>query len=382
MKKYLAAGVVLLALFVGKSSVAFAATTENITGFAWSSTIGWIQFDTGVASPVTVTTATGNWGGYAWSSNIGWVSFNAADTAYCGAQANVNISTGAVTGWGRALSAAGHEAEGWNGCLELSGTNHASPDASGNGGVTMDTATGAFTGYAWGGEVVGWVQFNTGGAGGVACSNACRPSVPITTVSCSPSGVTAVTAPAVVPFTATVTGGSGVFEYSWDNGSTWSGASSYSPSYTTPGTVAGPQLKARNTGDPTSAKAASPNCGNVTVTGSLTVGIGPNPATASASPVAVGKGRSFGLKWSRFLTPTYSCTATVGPSLGHPSWSGWTGADFSTSGNTGVLNTSATTPIGRYTFTLSCVDTAPASPGPNYSASASLNITTVTENEI
>ena len=49
---------------------------------------------------------------------------------------------------------------GWDGWIELSGANHATGDTTGNGGVTLNTSTNQFSGYAWGSDVVGWVDMS------------------------------------------------------------------------------------------------------------------------------------------------------------------------------------------------------------------------------
>jgi hypothetical protein len=61
---------------------------------------------------------------------------------------NAKIVDNALAGWARALSADGN---GWNGWVYLGDT--------GNGdGVTVDL-NGNFLGYAWGGNVLGWISF-------------------------------------------------------------------------------------------------------------------------------------------------------------------------------------------------------------------------------
>ncbi|PCI20894.1 hypothetical protein COB64_01390 [Candidatus Wolfebacteria bacterium] len=132
------------------------------SGWAWSDTIGWISFS-GSTYNVSVVNSSGDLSGYAWSSNIGWISFNENDVASCpsGVGANIDASTGEVSGWIRALS--GDEPDAlrsgdWDGCIQLSGTNHSSPDLSGNGGVTYDKINRKLVGFAWGSDVVGWID--------------------------------------------------------------------------------------------------------------------------------------------------------------------------------------------------------------------------------
>lgn len=150
---------------------------DNLSGWAWSGYtdadgnlvgVGWISFncttdpgctnDYGVRIDETnrASGGVGNFSGYAWSSNIGWISFNAGETASCGGGAQINWTTGAVTGWAKALAASG--SGNWDGCIKLSDSG---PPAY---GVTLGGTN--FSGYAWGGnEVVGWMDWNPAGGG-------------------------------------------------------------------------------------------------------------------------------------------------------------------------------------------------------------------------
>jgi len=169
--------------------------TANVHGFAWSgySTArggggsGWISMNCKEGSPtggdrcgssvygVDLNVTTGNLSGHAWSSNLGWISFDSGDVSGCpvgSCQGHVNVNTGTVSGWARAISVpkTGNNAQngGWNGWIELAGTNHTSPNAGGTGGVTYLPSAKKFTGYAWGGtlgevnttEIIGWVDFS------------------------------------------------------------------------------------------------------------------------------------------------------------------------------------------------------------------------------
>ena len=183
-----------------------AAAGNNLRGFAWSSTLGWISFnsincdtdDNGVSdgarpgcpsagSPIArygvgvelPARGSKKLSGYAWASNIGYITFNEPELSGCPdtpCKAEVNFATGAVQGWARACSVfqggcsgslrAPEERGGWDGWIHLSGTSHLSPEPNGSGGVTLDTATCTFTGYAWGGagseadkQSPGWIRF-------------------------------------------------------------------------------------------------------------------------------------------------------------------------------------------------------------------------------
>jgi hypothetical protein len=136
---------------------AFSATpTATLQGYAWSSNIGWICFyDT--TNPSNCGGATVNvnsddsLSGYAWSANAGWISFNSSDTASCGSPATYNPSTGALSGWAKALDGVDSD-----GCISLSCSN--------TGGCTTANYAVVFPGnsttdFAWGSDVFGWISF-------------------------------------------------------------------------------------------------------------------------------------------------------------------------------------------------------------------------------
>ena len=143
---------------------------NNVSGYAWSSNIGWISFnclntDTCPTSNygVDIDEATGDFSGYAWSSNIGWISFNRADTGnppeapFNGGSGPIaRMSGGAITGWARALANGG----GWDGWIKFACTGVAC--STSNYGVVLNTTPDPdeFTGWAWGDIVVGWVSLN------------------------------------------------------------------------------------------------------------------------------------------------------------------------------------------------------------------------------
>lgn len=126
-----------LLAFLVVPQVTNAGSSDNLSGWAWSSTIGWVSFNSttggGVNHGVNVA-ANGLMGGYAWSPNVGWISFNSSQLGGCPSgtcQARFDKQTGAVTGWARALAGSGSSIQtgGWGGWIQLSG-----------GGGTVDTA--------------------------------------------------------------------------------------------------------------------------------------------------------------------------------------------------------------------------------------------------
>ncbi len=142
------------------------AATANVTGWAWSSTVGWISLNclTGSSTAASVCSSTvdygvnidpssGNFSGHAWSSAIGWISFQSADvTAQCGPVARLDATTRKVTGWARMIS--GTVASGADGCISMSGFG---PDY----GVFYNPAAtpNNILGDAWGSTVIGWIRF-------------------------------------------------------------------------------------------------------------------------------------------------------------------------------------------------------------------------------
>ncbi|GMQ95200.1 MAG: hypothetical protein BMS9Abin13_312 [Patescibacteria group bacterium] len=151
-------GIFAVSLLSGTFTVR-AGAGDNVSGFAWSDTIGWISFNNlsdGSATPygVNINGSTGDFSGYAWSENIGWIDF-APTSGYPEApnQGARLESDNTVTGWARALSYGG----GWDGWIKLSG--------SWANGVRLSGSQ--FEGYAWGSDVMGWIDFSPAFAGGV-----------------------------------------------------------------------------------------------------------------------------------------------------------------------------------------------------------------------
>lgn len=147
------------------------AAVLDLHGQAWSSDIGWINFncaDTAAgctnAYKVQYDDTTGNLSGAAWSSNIGWLSFNRVAPGAAGNPPNsdigggsgpiarINLSTGKVEGWARFLSNDGTGVNKWDGWVKLTSTG-SDPVF----GVTR--AGNNITGAAWGSLNVGWINF-------------------------------------------------------------------------------------------------------------------------------------------------------------------------------------------------------------------------------
>ena len=140
---------------------------HELWGYAWSENIGWISFscpvlDSGVDYGVDIDEANDRLEGYAWSENIGWIDFNATGI-------DVSGGTGSLSGWARACSVfqvgcSGalrplSETGGWDGWISLDGAEYQ---------VTLNSGPdpSEFENYAWGGDVVGWVSFNSSNTDG------------------------------------------------------------------------------------------------------------------------------------------------------------------------------------------------------------------------
>jgi len=105
---------------------------------------------------VNISSSTGDLSGYAWSPNVGWISFAASYGPYpcprigghCShppSPLNVDLITGKASGWAQILSMG---SDGW---IEFNNTWA--------NGVSIDWATGKFSGYAWS-DKLGWIDFS------------------------------------------------------------------------------------------------------------------------------------------------------------------------------------------------------------------------------
>jgi hypothetical protein len=115
-------------------------SSGNLTGYAWTPNMGWIQFDpagpyptssiTTASTPTQIDLTTGNWSG--------WARACAVFASGCsGSLASTNVTGG------------------WDGWISLRGTGGSYPY-----GVNSDMTTGATTGHAWGSDILGWIDFS------------------------------------------------------------------------------------------------------------------------------------------------------------------------------------------------------------------------------
>lgn len=179
--------------FIPSSPRALAAVDE-LRGWAWSSNIGWVSMncaDRGVCGSssyrVLVSLSTGGLSGYAWSSNVGWIHFSpAAPYPTAGPNWSARIynpvaASSSLSGWARALSYNVGNG-GWDGWINMRGAAGCGPF----GGVCVSGSQ--FSGFAWGGDVVGWLNFD-----GVTRRGGPPPACPIftadpSTIIVGPSG--------------------------------------------------------------------------------------------------------------------------------------------------------------------------------------------------
>lgn len=159
-----------------------ASASDNISGWVWSETIGWISFNCtntgscGTSNYGVNAASSGNLSGYAWSESVGWLSFNltgGCPQAPC--QPKINQTTGEVSGWARFCGGTingdctgATRTDGWDGWVHFKGT-------ASDGSTYGVYASGCgWDGWAWGSDVVAWIHFKGPTYGIVGSGNACR----------------------------------------------------------------------------------------------------------------------------------------------------------------------------------------------------------------
>lgn len=161
------------------------ALAGNLTGYAWSSNIGWISVDCnnhggcGASNYGLNVTPSGAMEGYAWSPYLGWITFNQGELSGCPTapcEARFTKAVGETSGWARscgvfvagcagALKPANLRG-GWEGWIHLRG-------GSGSTAYGINATGPDWGGYAWGGgtnaaqndAVIGWLSFSGPGYG-------------------------------------------------------------------------------------------------------------------------------------------------------------------------------------------------------------------------
>ncbi len=255
--------IIALAAVFFCAKVIMADAGSNMFGYAWSSNIGWIKLNDcdDPAAPATCSTpgygvtvsptAPGTISGYAWSSNIGWINFNDATcpTSGCtpGARADWNNPNGDgsvnIRGWARACSVYASGCSGtlktndylgnWDGFIALD-----SVTAGGTGGVwglKIDN-TNSISGYAWGSEVIGWIQSISGKVSTSALNGATLVANPTSIQKGGSSTLTATVRNIDGANSCTIDNGAPALTMTQGSGG-WTGTVSVSPTATTTYTV-------------------------------------------------------------------------------------------------------------------------------------------------
>ncbi len=333
----LIAGIRYKGLF--RTSSVRADSSQNLSGYAWSSNIGWISFnctnDTSCATSnygVNIDPATGNFSGNAWSNNIGWISFNqttGCPESGCTTQPNLNTTTGAITGWAKALTA---DNNGWDGWIKLAGT-------ASSGGAYGPTLSGTtFSGYSWGADVIGWMDWSKV----VSAATAPTANLYVNTI-----GATSATIGS---------GQSATLLWTSTGATSCTAAGGFSTGGATSNTTG------VSTGPLTSTQNYSISCsglGGTSVPSNVTVTVTQPLVTITANPNRVADGGQTTISWS--ATYVNSCSVT-----GHNlSKSNLTGPDLASSTPNVVV--SSTSP----TYVISCLPVSPSS-----TASTTLNFGT------
>lgn len=170
---FFASLIYIIALYPYSKTEAGEIEVTALTGYAWSSNIGWISFSCENEDPqicdthpdydvhINLSIIGDNMSGYAWSLNIGWINFDPTSgypelpsySARINAVAPIVCPSALeVNGWIRALSNGG----GWDGWIKMAGT----ADNGSHYGVCVSSDLQSLVGYAWGGDTVGWIQFD------------------------------------------------------------------------------------------------------------------------------------------------------------------------------------------------------------------------------
>jgi len=342
--------------------------------------------------------SSGNWSGYSWSEYLGWVSFNSSDVSVCGTPAHLDKSTGAVTGWARALVYGGTD-----GCVELSGTNHSSPSNGGSGGITYDSNSGVFKGFAWGGDTAnhtgpGWIQFNPNISNPVVClgtdcgygstvSGTCTAVTPNQNVAPNTS----------VTFQANPSNGSAPYHYNW-NGSGYDAQSPtnrFTASYAT--SAVGPLVVIKDGNNLVSSNISCPAVSVLAPIGSSNLTIGRAISSATGNTLTAKQASPFALVWNLTVTSDYSCSPTIAPDPNNAGWNAnWKNASLNSanngdgtktwSGNTGTTLQAGTVAVpvtpGIYQFGIRCTSSATPVPNPPQSANVTLKVNSSSVKEI
>lgn len=408
MKKYLLLSLAIVSV-LGFYGIADAEAV-NLNGWAWSSNIGWISFnsfDTGtgdngvgtssVRYAVQVSTSTanptiGSLSGYAWSNHLGWISFKASDVSGCSIEPcapTMNMQTGAVTGYARLLSD-----RSW---IRLSDTDKfktyplaafCNPSSmlgtliNCHSGVSLDPiGKSIIGGFAFEPSVLGWIGFDALGPYGDGtpvhvCVEGVDPGCPPGgggddfSVTCSSSG-----GASGVNLTANISGGETghTYTYQWiKDDVNIPNATGQSYSFIPPQgatSVEGYEVKVTDTSN--NKEESSPLCtmsiggsddgGDGTISLKIGKDDGSNP---SLSTLTISKNKKFKIAYdtSEYDSDDYECGQTITPQ-DSPPVAGWMsinwGMSSTPSDRLGVAELESGGTSGSYIFTLICNDNNP-----------------------
>jgi hypothetical protein len=159
--------------------------TVSLTGYAWSSNVGWISFNcadsnTCDSSNYSVTeNSDGSFSGFAWNSNIGWIEFNPSfrgpSSISNGSNPypfGVKVVGSVLQGWARACSGtvngdcnSATRTDGFDGWISFAG-NSAGNNSGTSYGVTVSANSQntyrSLKSFAWGSNVIGWIDMSAG----------------------------------------------------------------------------------------------------------------------------------------------------------------------------------------------------------------------------
>jgi hypothetical protein len=155
-----------------------ATASENVAGWAWSDTGGWLSLnDTNPGSGggsygINMNLSTKAVNGFAWSDNQGWVCFGTScnnNACLSGLTFPYNTPSGSTS---TASVNAGNELQGWARMCNISGDDgwvslncDTAPGCGSDYGPLVNFGTGQLSGYAWHGAVGaglgwGWIDFS------------------------------------------------------------------------------------------------------------------------------------------------------------------------------------------------------------------------------
>ncbi|MBP9856112.1 MAG: hypothetical protein KBC48_02295 [Candidatus Pacebacteria bacterium] len=160
----------------------------DLYGWAWSSNIGWFCFKDATSCPNAIVKISADGKlitGHAWNPNIGWIKFDPGvgpdgypDAAgITDSNKNAQFFGSNILGWARACTVFVNNGTcsgaledniyrgGWDGWLKMGGGGLL------GGGVRL--VGQQLTGFAWGGEILGWVKFDQVWDGPGTCTGVC-----------------------------------------------------------------------------------------------------------------------------------------------------------------------------------------------------------------